>query len=119
MSTRPGGHVALDHLSAVNQRGERRSDMIDNSRLELHDVFLEGSGALVLDATDPSGVPTYDPNVMMGIAPDFSPVGLDDFQSPARRARVVDRLTGNGSVRCIITAPTATRDPWWSRPDAT
>jgi len=31
-------------------------------------------------------------------------VGLDDFQSPARRARVVDRLYGNGSVRCIITS---------------
>ncbi len=69
--------------------------MIDNSGLELDDVFLERTGAIVLDATDPSGVPVYPPNVMMGIAPDFSLVGLDVIQSPARRARVVDRLTGN------------------------
>ena len=85
MSTRPGGHIALDHLCAVNRRGERRSDMIDNSSLELHDVFLEGSGAIVLDATDPSGVPTYDPNVMMGIAPTSHSWGLTT-SSPPRAA---------------------------------
>ena len=70
--------------------------MIDNSGLELDDSFLEGTGAIVLDPTDPSGVPIYHPNVIMGIAPDFSLVELDVIQSPARRARVVDRLTAQG-----------------------
>ena len=100
MSTRPGGHVALDPLYAVNRRGERRSDMIDNSGLELDDVFLEGGGAIVLDPTDPSGVPIYHPNVIMGIAPDFSLEGLDVIQSPVRLGRVMDRLTAQG--RTII-----------------
>ena len=67
--------------------------MIDNSGLELDDSFLEGTGAIVLDPTDPSGVPIYHLNVIMGIAPDFSLVELDVIQSPARRDRVVDRLT--------------------------
>jgi len=70
--------------------------LIDNSGLELDDSFLEGTGAIVLDPTDPSGVPIYHPNVIMGIAPDFSLVELDVIQSPARRARVVDRLTAQG-----------------------
>lgn len=70
--------------------------MIDNSGLELDDSFLEGTGAIVLDPTDPSGVPIYHLNVIMGIAPDFSLVELDVIQSPARRARVVDRLTAQG-----------------------
>jgi hypothetical protein len=70
--------------------------LIDNSGLELDDSFLEGTSAIVLDATDPSGVPIYHPNVIMGIAPDFSLVELDVIQSPARRARVVDRLTAQG-----------------------
>jgi len=46
---------------------------------------------------------------MMGTAAEFSLVGLNVFPSPARRARVVDRLTGNaiielasGSVHCMI-----------------
>jgi hypothetical protein len=70
--------------------------LIDNSGLELDDSFLEGTSAIVLDATDPSGVPIYHPNVIMGIAPDFSLVELDVIQSPTRRARVVDRLTAQG-----------------------
>ena len=62
MSTHPGGHVAIYPMYAVNRRGERRSDMIDMlkneyrvqdvidySGLELDDVFLEGTGAIVLD----------------------------------------------------------------------
>ena len=145
MSTHPGGHVAIYPMYAVNRRGERRSDMIDMlkneyrvqdvidySGLELDDVFLEGTGAIVLDhgsrvayvarshradpialerfctnfgyepmvfdAVDPSGVPIYHTNVMMGIATDFALVGLDLIQSPARRTQVVDRLTAHGRV---------------------
>jgi len=145
MSTHPGGHVAIYPMYASNRRGERRSDVIDMlkteyrvqdvidySGLELDDVFLEGTGAIVLDhasrvayvarshradpialerfctnfgyepmvfdAVDPSGVPIYHTNVMMGIATDFALVGLDLIQSPARRAQVVDRLTANGRI---------------------
>jgi hypothetical protein len=145
MSTHPGGHVAIYPMYAVNRRGERRSDVIDMlkneyrvqdvidySGLELDDVFLEGTGAIVLDhgsrvayvarshradpialerfctnfgyepmvfdAVDPSGVPIYHTNVMMGIATDFALVGLDLIQSPARRTQVVDRLTAHGRV---------------------
>ena len=145
ISTHPGGHVALYPMYAVNRRGERRSDVIemlkneyrvqdviDYSGLELDDVFLEGTGAIVLDhvsriayvarshradpialerfctnfgyepmvfdAVDPSGVPIYHTNVMMGIATDFALVGLSLIQSPARRAQVVDRLTAHGRI---------------------
>ena len=145
MSTHPGGHVALYPMYAVNRRGERRSDVIemlkkeyrvqdviDYSGLELDDVFLEGTGAIVLDhvsriayvarsnradpialerfctnfgyepivfdAVDPSGVPIYHTNVMMGVATDFALVGLSLIQSPERRAQVVDRLTAHGRV---------------------
>ena len=145
VSTHPGGHVALYPMYAVNRRGERRSDVIemlkneyrvqdviDYSGLELDDVFLEGTGAIVLDhvsriayvarsnradpialerfctnfgyepmvfdAVDPSGVPIYHTNVMMGVATDFALVGLNLIQSPARRAEVVDRLTAHGRI---------------------
>ena len=145
MSTHPGGHVAIYPMFAANRRGERRSDVIDMlkneyrvqdvidySGLELDDVFLEGTGAIVLDhgsrvayvarshradpialerfctnfgyepmvfdAVDPSGVPVYHTNVMMGIATDFALVGLDLIQSPARRTEVVNRLTAHGRV---------------------
>jgi hypothetical protein len=145
MSTHPGGHVAIYPMYATNRRGERRSDVIDMlkqeyrvqdvidySGLELDDVFLEGTGAIVLDhasriayvarshradpialerfctnfgyepmvfdAADPSGVPIYHTNVMMGIATDFALVGLELIQSPNRRAQVVDRLTAHGRV---------------------
>jgi hypothetical protein len=145
MSTHPGGHVAIYPMYASNRRGERRSDVIDMlknqyrvqdvidySGLELDDVFLEGTGAIVLDhvsriayvarshradpialerfctnfgyepmvfdAVDPSGVPIYHTNVMMGVATDFALVGLDLIQSTARRAQVVDRLTAHGRI---------------------
>ena len=145
MSTHPGGHVALYPMYAVNRRGERRSDVIemlkkeyrvqeviDYSGLELDDVFLEGTGAIVLDhisriayvarsnradpialerfctnfgyepmvfdAVDPSGMPVYHTNVMMGIATDFALVGLNLIQSPTRRAQVMDRLTAHGRI---------------------
>ena len=145
VSTHPGGHVAVYPMYAVNRRGERRSDVIemlkneyrvqdviDYSGLELDDVFLEGTGAIVLDhvsriayvarsnradpialerfctnfgyepmvfdAVDPSGVPIYHTNVMMGVATDFALVGLSLIQSPARRAQVVDRLTAHGRI---------------------
>jgi len=145
VSTHPGGHVAIYPMYAVNRRGERRSDVIemlkneyrvqdviDYSGLELDDVFLEGTGAIVLDhvsriayvarsnradpialerfctnfgyepmvfdAVDPSGVPIYHTNVMMGVATDFALVGLNLIKSPARRAQVVDRLTAHGRI---------------------
>ena len=145
VSTHPGGHVAIYPMYAVNRRGERRSDVIemlkneyrvqdviDYSGLELDDVFLEGTGAIVLDhgsriayvarsnradpialerfctnfgyepmvfdAVDPSGVPIYHTNVMMGVATDFALVGLSLIQSPARRAQVADRLTAHGRI---------------------
>ena len=143
MSTHPGGHIAIYPMYAVNRRGERRwdvidmlkndyrvQDVIDYSGLELDDVFLEGTGAIVLDhvsrvayvarshradpialerfctnfgyepmvfdAVDPSGVPIYHTNVMMGVATDFALVGLDLIESPARRAQVAERLTAHG-----------------------
>lgn len=55
---------------------------IGNSGLELDDAFLEGSGAIALDATDPSGVPTYDPNVMS----DLAPAAVSPPSRAARRA---------------------------------
>lgn len=62
LSTHAGGHVAVFPMYAPNRRNERRSDIlellktryrvqhvIDYSGLELDDVFLEGTGAMVLD----------------------------------------------------------------------
>lgn len=61
-STHPGGHVALYPMFSANRRRERRADVIemlkaeyrvqdviDYSGLEYDDVFLEGTGAMVLD----------------------------------------------------------------------
>ncbi|MBN3820166.1 amidinotransferase [Paraburkholderia sp. Se-20369] len=61
-STHPGGHVALYPMTNPNRRRERRADVIemlkaeyrvqdviDYSGLEYDDVFLEGTGAMVLD----------------------------------------------------------------------
>ena len=61
-STHPGGHVALYPMFSPNRRRERRSDVvemlkteyrvqdvIDYSGLEQDNVFLEGTGAMVLD----------------------------------------------------------------------
>ncbi|RZF24357.1 amidinotransferase [Paraburkholderia sp. UYCP14C] len=61
-STHPGGHIALYPMYNVNRRRERRADVIemlkaeyrvqnviDYSGLEYDDVFLEGTGAMVLD----------------------------------------------------------------------
>ncbi|KAG8155045.1 citrulline utilization hydrolase CtlX [Burkholderia catarinensis] len=61
-STHPGGHVALYPMHSPNRRRERRADVIemlkaeyrvqdviDYSGLEYDDVFLEGTGAMVLD----------------------------------------------------------------------
>ncbi|RQS30987.1 amidinotransferase [Burkholderia sp. Bp8992] len=61
-STHPGGHVALFPMCSPNRRRERRADVIemlkaeyrvqdviDYSGLEYDDVFLEGTGAMVLD----------------------------------------------------------------------
>lgn len=61
-STHAGGHVALYPMQSPSRRGERRSDIvemlkreyrvqdvIDYSGLEYDDVFLEGTGAMVLD----------------------------------------------------------------------
>ncbi|MES2176304.1 MAG: arginine deiminase-related protein [Gemmatimonadota bacterium] len=61
-STHPGGHVALYPMYSPSRRRERRSDIIemlkseyrvqdviDYSGLEYDGVFLEGTGAMVLD----------------------------------------------------------------------
>ncbi len=61
-STHPGGHVALYPMHSPNRRRERRADIIemlktdyrvqdviDYSGLEPDGVFLEGTGAMVLD----------------------------------------------------------------------
>ncbi|WP_179404530.1 citrulline utilization hydrolase CtlX [Burkholderia guangdongensis] len=61
-STHPGGHVALYPMYSPSRRRERRGDVIemlkaeyrvqdviDYSGLEYDDVFLEGTGAMVLD----------------------------------------------------------------------
>ena len=60
--THPGGHVALYPMCSPNRRRERRADVvemlkavyrlqdvIDYSGLEPDEVFLEGTGAMVLD----------------------------------------------------------------------
>ncbi|GAA1885326.1 arginine deiminase-related protein [Paeniglutamicibacter psychrophenolicus] len=62
LSTHAGGHVAVFPMYAPNRRNERRADIlellkfryrvqdvIDYSGLEVDDVFLEGTGAMVLD----------------------------------------------------------------------
>ncbi|WP_400999508.1 citrulline utilization hydrolase CtlX [Agromyces sp. GXQ0307] len=62
ISTHSGGHIALFPMFTPNRRTERRSDIvellkttyrvqdvIDYSGLEYDDVFLEGTGAMVLD----------------------------------------------------------------------
>lgn len=64
-STHPGGHVALYPMFAPNRRLERRADVIqmlkaryrvqdviDYSGLEPDGLFLEGTGAMVLDHID-------------------------------------------------------------------
>ncbi|MDJ0324845.1 arginine deiminase-related protein [Cryobacterium sp. PH31-AA6] len=62
ISTHAGGHVGLYPMHTPNRRTERRGDIVemlkqtyrvqdvvDYSGLELDDVFLEGTGAMVLD----------------------------------------------------------------------
>lgn len=62
LSTHAGGRIALHPMYAENRRSERRwdivedlkrsyrvQDVIDSSGLELDGVFLEGTGAMVLD----------------------------------------------------------------------
>lgn len=64
-STHPGGHVAVYPMAMINRRPERRSDVldmlkqtyrvqdvIDYSGLEADGMFLEGTGAMVLDHVD-------------------------------------------------------------------
>lgn len=64
-STHPGGHVAIYPMHAESRRKERRSDIIemlktsyrvqdiiDYSGLEADGLFLEGTGAMVLDHID-------------------------------------------------------------------
>jgi len=64
-STHAGGHVAIYPMKAVSRRRERRSDVIemlktryrvqeviDYSGLEPDGLFLEGTGAMVLDHID-------------------------------------------------------------------
>lgn len=64
-STHPGGHVAIYPMFAPNRRKERRADIvealkrayrvqdvIDYSGLEPDGLFLEGTGAMVLDHID-------------------------------------------------------------------
>lgn len=64
-STHPGGHVAIFPMYSPSRRRERRSDVIemlkaeyrvqdviDYSCLEYDDLFLEGTGAMVLDHID-------------------------------------------------------------------
>lgn len=64
-STHPGGHVAIYPMYAQSRRRERRhdviaflkdhyrvQDVIDYSGLEPDNVFLEGTGAMVLDHLD-------------------------------------------------------------------
>jgi len=61
-STHPGGHIAIYPMCSPNRRGERRSDIIDMlkreyrvqdvvdySGLEHDQLYLEGTGAMVLD----------------------------------------------------------------------
>ena len=61
-STHAGGHIAIYPMHSPSRRGERRTDIIellklryrvqdviDYSGLEYDDVFLEGTGAMVLD----------------------------------------------------------------------
>lgn len=61
-STHPGGHIALYPMYSPSRRRERRydiiemlkaeyrvQDVIDYSSLEYDDLFLEGTGAMVLD----------------------------------------------------------------------
>lgn len=64
-STHAGGHVAIYPMKAINRRRERRADIIemlkaryrvqevvDYSGLEPDGLFLEGTGAMVLDHLD-------------------------------------------------------------------
>lgn len=64
-STHPGGHVAIYPMFAPNRRKERRwdviemlkqryrvQDIIDYSGLEADGLYLEGTGAMVLDHVD-------------------------------------------------------------------
>lgn len=64
-STHPGGHIAIYPMFAENRRAERRADVIemlkceyrvqdiiDYSALEPDGLFLEGTGAMVLDHID-------------------------------------------------------------------
>ncbi|GAA3311990.1 citrulline utilization hydrolase CtlX [Arthrobacter ramosus] len=65
LSTHTGGHIGVFPMYTPNRRTERRTDIldflkthyrvqdvIDYSGLEMDDVFLEGTGAMVLDHTD-------------------------------------------------------------------
>jgi hypothetical protein len=83
-STHPGGHVAVFPMKAANRRRERRSDVIellkreyrvqeviDYSGFEYDNLFLEGTGAMVLDHVE---------RVAYAVASDrTNPVALERF----------------------------------------
>jgi len=101
-STHAGGHVAIYPMKAVNRRRERRSDVIDMlksqyrvqevidySGLEPDGLFLEGTGAMVLDHID---------RVAYAVRSDRTdPIALERFSTQFNfEPMVFDARDGNG-----------------------
>jgi len=101
-STHAGGHIAIYPMKAVSRRRERRSDVIemlksryrvqeviDYSGLEPDGLFLEGTGAMVLDHID---------RVAYAVRSDRTdPIALERFSTHFNfEPMVFDARDGNG-----------------------
>ncbi len=108
-STHPGGHAAIYPMKAASRRRERRGDVIemlktryrvqeviDYSGLEADGLFLEGTGAMVLDHID---------RVAYAVRSDRTdPIALERFSTHSISSRWSSTLAT--ATACRSTTPT-------------
>ena len=120
-STHTGGHIALYPMFAPSRRRERRSDVIellkqryrvqdviDYSGLEYDNVFLEGTGAMVLDHVERVAYAARS-NRCNPVALErfcthfnFEPIAFDAFDAAGQPIYHTNVLMGIGSEICLI-----------------
>jgi hypothetical protein len=120
-STHTGGHIALYPMYAPSRRRERRGDItellkqqyrvqdvIDYSGLEYDGVFLEGTGAMVLDDVERVAYAARS-NRCNAVALErfcthfnFEPIVFDAFNAQGQPIYHTNVLMGIGSEICLI-----------------
>jgi hypothetical protein len=120
-STHTGGHIALYPMYAPSRRRERRGDIIellkqqyrvqdviDYSGLEYDGVFLEGTGAMVLDHVERVAYAARS-NRCNAVALErfcthfnFEPIVFDAFNAQGQPIYHTNVLMGIGSEICLI-----------------